>query len=227
MNELAPSKERDAFEAFGKDQHWFMLRNPYNDDLYCSESVQMAWYAWRARASKEPTDRLTAAFWRDDAFENAALICERYEAHDAARNIRDLKGSSVEPPADQFKKRRPTLEESDKMDVYEERDWWRNYALEIERPAQPPPAGYVLPAAAVQMIVDAADSAGVERISFGYLEPNPPPLRIPLFTGIVSESVENLRAALTKPDAQKFGCPHSHTRYPCPACSGSGEPDGR
>lgn len=49
------SNERDAFEVFGKDMHWFMLRNPYNNDLYCSESVQMAWDAWRAaRTAPEP-----------------------------------------------------------------------------------------------------------------------------------------------------------------------------
>jgi hypothetical protein len=56
------SNERNAFEAFGKDLHWFMERNPYNADAYCSESVQMAWYAWRARAAVEPkTGRWYAA----------------------------------------------------------------------------------------------------------------------------------------------------------------------
>lgn len=43
--------------------------------------------------------RQEASFWRNDAFENAAKICERYESHDAARDIRHLKGSS-QPPRD-------------------------------------------------------------------------------------------------------------------------------
>lgn len=45
--------------------------------------------------------------------------------------------ASTEPASAHIAKRRPAVEESD-LTVSEERDWWRNYALDLERSAQPP-----------------------------------------------------------------------------------------
>lgn len=56
MNDVTrPSKERDAFEAWAKDRHWPLLRNPYRQDYYQSDSTQFGWWAWQAaRAENEP-----------------------------------------------------------------------------------------------------------------------------------------------------------------------------
>lgn len=42
--------EREQFEKWAKDHHWTCARNPYNQDQYQTESTQVAWQAWRARA---------------------------------------------------------------------------------------------------------------------------------------------------------------------------------
>jgi hypothetical protein len=68
MNEQVPSKERDAFEAWAKDRHWTVQRNPYNPDAYQSGETQMGWWAWQARASNEPcadADKALDRWWTD------------------------------------------------------------------------------------------------------------------------------------------------------------------
>lgn len=53
--------------------------------------------AFRAAVREiEAINHRMAEHWRADAFEAAAQICERYDAHDAARDIRALKPKPAE-----------------------------------------------------------------------------------------------------------------------------------
>jgi hypothetical protein len=51
--------------------------------------------------------------------------------------------------------------------------------------------GYLLNAACVRALTEAANKAGVDRVTFGVMAPDEP---LPRYVGIVSESVENLNA---------------------------------
>lgn len=82
--------------------------HPGNDLTWPDHADLCVWLLEQldARVTPEPPAELAkwlrheASFWRDDAFENAAKICERYEAHDAARDIRHMKGSAQPPPTE-------------------------------------------------------------------------------------------------------------------------------
>lgn len=96
FREAADEIERLA----GECANWKQLHDV--DEACIADLHRQLREAKESRASHEPSARQTAAFWRDDAFENAAKICERYEAHDAARDIRHLKGSS-QPPGEDYR----------------------------------------------------------------------------------------------------------------------------
>lgn len=94
-----------------------------------------------ARTSKEQTIREALAAARACAIYLQGMRVlgghDGYATQKKAEAALKLLDSTLEP----FAKRRPSLDESNAWtSAEEERDWWRNYALEIERAAQPPGA---------------------------------------------------------------------------------------
>ena len=62
---------------------------------------------------------------------------------------------------------------------------------------------YELPDACVRALIDAAERAGVEHVTFGVMIPDTGPLGLPWYSGVIREDVSKLRASLQHSGEQK------------------------
>lgn len=61
---------------------------------------------------------------------------------------------------------------------------------------------YELPDVCVKMLIEAAERAGVEHVTFGVMVPDAGPLGLPWYSGVIREDVSKLRASLQHREPQ-------------------------